>query len=378
MKVLVSYCPLILALALLPGQAAAVAPVEPEGREAPKAIALGELRNIEQIIPNLADKRVVFVGETHDRYDHHLNQLSIIKGLHERVPELVIAMEFFQQPYQEHLDAFVAGEIDEAQLLHRTEYFRRWGYDYRHYRPILQYARENGIPLLALNVPQEVTRRISEVGLAGLSDEERAWVPADIAPVEGEYRERLREIFEMHPMTPTGDFDRFLEVQLVWDEGMADRAARYLEERPEGHMVVLAGMGHLAYGSGIPQRLTRRVPVSTAIVLHAAREDVSPEIGDFLLFSQPVELPPRAQLGVLLTSEDGLRIERLVPESAAGTAGVRADDEIVALDGAPMQSLADLRLALLEKQPGDTVRVTVQRSGWLADDRQMDFDVVLQ
>ncbi|MGE0081714.1 MAG: ChaN family lipoprotein, partial [Thiohalomonadaceae bacterium] len=94
------------------------------------AIDLHRLPSLEQILPQLADRRVVFVGENHDQYSHHLVQLAIIRGLHRKHGELAIGLEFFQQPFQEHLDAYVAGAIDETEMLRRTEYMERWGYDY--------------------------------------------------------------------------------------------------------------------------------------------------------------------------------------------------------------------------------------------------------
>ena len=33
----------------------------------------------DRLVAQLGTKRVIFVGETHDRYDHHLNQFEIIK-----------------------------------------------------------------------------------------------------------------------------------------------------------------------------------------------------------------------------------------------------------------------------------------------------------
>ena len=86
-------------------------------------VDLSSLSDLQGLIDRLSDKRVVFVGEQHDRYEDHLNQLAVVAGLHEKGRDLAIGMEFFQQPFQPHLDAFVAGEIEEKELLRRTAYF---------------------------------------------------------------------------------------------------------------------------------------------------------------------------------------------------------------------------------------------------------------
>jgi uncharacterized iron-regulated protein len=112
-------------------------------------IAPGDGRSFDQLLSALDGKRVIFVGESHDRYDHHLNQLAVIRGLHERGADLAIGTEFFQEPFQPDLDEYVAGRIDEKTLLRKTEYFERWRFDYRLYRDIVTYARDKGIPLRA-------------------------------------------------------------------------------------------------------------------------------------------------------------------------------------------------------------------------------------
>jgi uncharacterized iron-regulated protein len=125
------------------------------------------LTGLDALVTKLADRRVVFVGESHDRYEDHLNQLAVIRGLHERDVDLAIGMEMFQQPFQPALDAYIAGEISEVEMLRRTDYFERWRFDYRLYRPILRYAREHGIPVIALNLDGEITAKVGKAGTGG-------------------------------------------------------------------------------------------------------------------------------------------------------------------------------------------------------------------
>ena len=191
---------------------------------------------LEDIIPELAGKRVVLVAETHDRYEHHLTQLEIIRRLHALNPRLAIGMEAFQQPYQAVLDDYIEGRLDEQALLRDTEYYRRWKFDFRHYEPILAFAREHRLPVVALNLPVELTDRVSRVGIEGLTETERGQIPAAIDHSDTAYAERLRAVYESHPAVNGRGFDGFLEVQLAWDEGMAERAADYLADRPGGEL----------------------------------------------------------------------------------------------------------------------------------------------
>jgi uncharacterized iron-regulated protein len=108
-----------------------------------RAIDLSALPSLDAIIPQLAQKQVVFVGEIHDRFGHHLAQLEIIKRLYRAYSDLAIGVEYFQRSSQPYLDAYIAGELDEKSFLKKTEYFERWSFDYRLYRPIFRYAREH-------------------------------------------------------------------------------------------------------------------------------------------------------------------------------------------------------------------------------------------
>jgi hypothetical protein len=184
------------------------------GMPAARIISPDDGRSFDRLLSALDGKRVIFVGESHDRYDHHLDQLAVIRGLHERGADLAIGTEFFQEPFQPHLDDCVAGRIDAKTLLKETEYFERWRFDYRLYRDILTYARDNGIPLVALNAPAELVARLSKNGIGGLKPEERARLPRDLKPADPAYRGRLRPIFAMHGNVSEERFGRFVDVRV--------------------------------------------------------------------------------------------------------------------------------------------------------------------
>jgi uncharacterized iron-regulated protein len=350
------------------------------GDAGPRVVDLRSLPPLAKIIPRLDGARVVFVGETHDRYDHHLSQLEVIRGLHARRGDIAIGMEFFQQPFQAALDDYVAGRIEERELLARTEYYERWRFDYRLYRPILQYAREHRIPLIALNLPTELTRKAGEVGLEGLDPDERAQVPAQIDRGNADYRERLRAIFEQHPQSDDQPFERWLDVQLLWDEGMAERASRYLTEHPGGTLVVLAGAGHLVHGAGIPDRVTRRSGARGVVILPADVGPAEPGLADFLLTSELERLPPAGRLGVMVDSSASgrLTVVSVEPGSGAEAAGLREGDELLAIDGVPLARFSDLRVALLDRNPGDAVQLEASRSRWLRGDQRLSVAVTLR
>lgn len=333
------------------------------GWQPPQAISRSATLNFDAFADRLSQQRVVVIGEAHDRYDHHLNQLELICRLYRQHGDLAIGLEMFQLPFQDALDDYIARRIDTHRLLARTEYYRRWQYDYRLYAPILAFARDNNIPLVALNATQEISSKVAREGISGLSDEERAQIPAELDRDVPDYRRRLRAVFDQHPEIRRMSFDHFVEAQLVWDETMSDRAARYLKAHPGRPLVVIAGNGHVAR-SGIPARFERRSGVHPAVVRQGDPEDDAPEHADHLLASPTIELPPTGRLGVMLDARDNrIVVSGFSDDSAAKAAGILENDQIVRLNDALIEDFADLKLRLMDKRPGDEVSVTVERAG---------------
>jgi uncharacterized iron-regulated protein len=232
-----------------------------------KLVNPADRADIEALVDEVQAARVVMVGETHDRYDHHLNQLAVIRGLHERGVPVAIGMEYFQRPFQAHLDDFAAGRTTLAQLLERTEWRQRWRFDVRLYQDILAYAQRHGIPLVALNAATETVAAVSAGGIDALDADRRALFPRRIELAEGAYRAQLNQVFAMHGNMPEAHRERFLQVQYVWDQTMARTAGDYLTANPERTLVLLAGSGHLLHDNAIPERLRRINPAEQAVLV---------------------------------------------------------------------------------------------------------------
>ena len=230
-----------------------------------------------EMIDDLAGADFVYVGELHDDPDHHLAQLRIIEHLHARGRLHAIGMEQFQRPFQKVLLDYTAKRIDEAEMLEKTEYKKRWGYDYALYRPILEFARKWGIPVLALNVEDEIRSKVSEGGQEALSEEQRRSLPA-IDTSDEVYKNSLTHIYKAHLKKDEEfdqqKFDRFFLIQCLWDQVMADTIVRWSRRLPKNaQVVVLAGTGHIRNHRGIPAAVEGRVGgVNMTVVPISIRE----------------------------------------------------------------------------------------------------------
>ena len=377
---------LIIALAILNAgpvfaEALEAAPAAEDEIVMPEAsvVDLGTLSDMDQLLAKVTEKQLVYVSESHDRYDHHLTQLTVLKAMFEKHPDVVLAMEYFFQPFQAVLDRYISGEIDEVAFIKQSEYFDRWRFDYRLYRPIFRFAREKGIPMIALNIPREITTKVAKGGIESLTEDEQQQIPQEIDHDNERYSQQLNDIFKQHPRTDKRTFDFFMQAQLVWDEGMAERAAEHFKANPDGHMVLLAGTGHLAYRMGIPDRLERRTPVTSAVLINSGGDYVSKDLGDYLVVTKPQRIKRHGLLGLFLDTDDGApKVIKFSKESGAEKAGIAVEDKIVALNGKPVESYGDLKIILLDKRAGDEIEVKVQRKSLFSSHRELDFNVVLK
>ncbi|MFO0930332.1 MAG: ChaN family lipoprotein [Gemmataceae bacterium] len=240
----------------------------------------------------LLEADLLCVGETHDSEVDHAVQLMIVKALFARDERLGVGMEMFQRPYQKAVDRYLSGATDEATFLEDTEYRTRWGYEWGLYRPIVSFCKHNRIPLAALNVADELRKRISRVGYEKLNADEKKQLGEVDFQVKEHRKHWFDQLGEMHghgEMTAEGK-EKFYQVMTVWDEYMADSAARFQKERQLRRLVVLAGSGHIERGFGIPQRAAKRSggKVLTVRIVHGgdvAKVSADPA-ADFVVFVQ--------------------------------------------------------------------------------------------
>lgn len=233
------------------------------------------------VLQELTRAKVIYLGETHDKAEDHAAQLQIIRAMHERNPRIAIAMEMFGRPHQGYIDRYIANNINEEDLRDRTEFDKRWGFSWEYYAPMLRFAKANRLPVIALNAPIEVIRRVSRRGLERLSREDQQYIAplAEIRTDDPAYRQVIQEMYDQHHKGKgnSSNFERFFQAQVVWDETMADGIVRFLQANPDYQVVVIVGKGHVAYGYGIPSRVARRVDgiVQRTILLNPA-EDTPP------------------------------------------------------------------------------------------------------
>lgn len=340
----------------------------------PMGGATSNLSSFPAVARQLAEARVIYLGETHTSYGDHLLQLRLIEALYRHDPRLAIGMEMFPASVQEQLNRYLLyGEIDsEKAFVKASRYLQVWRYDYRLYRDIIALAKTQHIPILGLNLEQEVVSTVfREGGIEALSPQVRAaLVPDRDLDLPG-YSERLRDTHAMHQTAKlaAGSSAGFLQAQALWDETMAENIAVFLRSHPEHRLVVLAGRQHTRKDNGIPPRVARRLPVrqfSVVSIGDGALLDELDKIADFYFLTPESSLPQAAKLGVTLgaagNQEQGtLTISGFSPHGQAESAGLKLGDVLLTVNGEAIGELADIQLALLDARPGDSAELRIRR-----------------
>ncbi|MDX9714203.1 MAG: ChaN family lipoprotein [Dissulfurispiraceae bacterium] len=341
------------------------------------AVPLPAVLSIRETVLQVKDKKIIYVGEEHNKFSHHLTQLEVIRTLHEQGKKVVIGMEMFYRTSQSALDAYTSGEIDEREFLKRSAYFRQWGFDYSLYKPILDYARKHGIRIIALNLPRKIVSKVGASGIDSLSPDERSQLPSYMDYSDEDYKSRLAAILETHSGAAKRSFDYFFQAQVLWDEYMAESVDMFIGRNPDHTMVVIVGGGHLSYGSGIPRRAYRRNSLPYAIILNG--ENMSPGIADYVIMPDSVYYQKSPVMMVMLKeTEKGLQITGFPEGSSAEEAGLKEGDLIVSAGGKEIKDLDDLKIELFYRTAGEKINVSVIRNRFLLGDIQKNFEVLLR
>ena len=232
------------------------------GRE----ISLGEA------IPALKQNQIILIGEHHDNKKHHAAQLIIIRALKEAGAQVAVGLEMFRSDSQQALDRWVAGKMDASEF--KKIYFDNWSYPWSDYGMIFDYARDEKIPLIGLNVPMEIPRQVAHQGFQSLDKAQREKLSNITCRVDQAYMNYIKKAFGAHAH---GDlnFTYFCEAQLVWDNVMAINTLDYLDKNPEALVVVLTGTGH-ARKDAIPQQIRKRSQVAYAVILPEVIGSIGP------------------------------------------------------------------------------------------------------
>lgn len=243
------------------------------GKERLFKAAEGATVSLEDVIADVKNVKLVFMGEHHTAKSHHEAQLKVIRSLHEADVPLAVGLEMITSQHQAVLDRWVAGNVDEDGV--RAVFQQDWGFPWALYRDIFIYARDNKIPMIGLNVSSALSRQVAREGFSSLSEEQLKQLPPVACVVDPEYEKFIRRALGAHGHGSM-NFKNFCEAQLLWDTVMAVNLVDFINGNPERSVVVLAGSGH-AWELGIPIQVRARSTASYRVILPEIPGRLTPE-----------------------------------------------------------------------------------------------------
>ncbi len=268
----------------------------------------GQPATLDDVASALARAEVVFIGESHDDPGAHALQLDLLRAAQARYGadaarrrQVALSLEMFERDVQLPLDEYLAGLIPENQFLACS---RPWNNYQSDYRPLVEFAKAQRIPVVAANPPRRYVNLVGREGreaLKKLSEPARAFLPplpygAASAAYEAKFQ---RLMSDAHRADREGErrmpsLARLLDSQSLWDAGMAHAIAETLASVPEALVIHINGRFHSEEGLGIPEHLAAYRKGTRMLIVTVVSDAENPEVlnvarygklGDFVALS---------------------------------------------------------------------------------------------
>jgi len=181
----------------------------------------GKTVKYEKMIKDIESADIVFFGEMHTDPIAHWMQYEITVDLFEvKKDKLIIGSEMFEADNQllidEYLSDTYAAKKFEAEV-------KLWGNYKTDYKPVLDFAKDNGLKYIATNVPRRYASVVHKKGFEGideLSDEAKSYISPDL---KEHYDKDVACYADMMNMAGMGGHvnENFPKAQAVKDATMA-------------------------------------------------------------------------------------------------------------------------------------------------------------
>lgn len=225
--------------------------------------------SMSDLLINLTNADVIIVGEEHNDPVAHFIELEVVKGIARLRGTVAVSMEMFERDVQHIVDEYLRDEISEEFLIKDG---RAWDNYETDYKPIVEFAKTNQLPVIAANAPRRYVRMVSSKGIEKLdrlnSESLKSLAPLPISfPDNSDYRDKFFELMRQPvegPATaphgsqmPENVIMRIFQAQVLWDATMAYSISQYYKENPQVPIVHFNGSFHSEHYMGVVWHLKR-------------------------------------------------------------------------------------------------------------------------
>lgn len=230
----------------------------------------GTPATLEQLVAESKAATVTFLGELHDDpVAHYLEEQILRRGWE---PNLALSLEMFERDVQYVVDEYLAGLITEDHLRSSGRAWKNYKTDYK---PLVEFAKEKKMTVMAANAPRRYVNRVSRLGAASLEalepEAKQFLPPLPYAKASPDYAAKFAKEMDEHRengSAPSPEAaSRSLEAQSLWDAGMAYSIANFLTRNPGGRVLHVNGSFHTAQRLGTVEQLLRYRPQTSIVVV---------------------------------------------------------------------------------------------------------------
>lgn len=224
----------------------------------------------QQLAEALSDADIVLVGEWHSHPGTHLLQTRLLAAMYANRPDLALSMEQFTRDKQSVVNQYLNGEIGEQTLIQQGNAWPNYESDYR---PLIEFAREHHLDVIASNAPKSIVRCVGRYGpdyLNRLPASERQWVAQSLTLENDRYKEKFTASMHHGDQAQT---ERQFAAQTAWDDTMAESMVDYLQTHPGHQILHVAGRFHTAEGLGTASRIAARHPGLKVVMVTPVTQD---------------------------------------------------------------------------------------------------------
>ena len=229
--------------------------------------------SFDEMIEHLTTADVVFLGELHDSSDTHKLQARTTRALSDR-REIVVSLEMFERDAQDSVDLYLGGGFDEATFLEQSRPWPNYDPDYR---PVIELARERGLPVVAGNCYRPLASRVAKEGLVAAVGDPWAALHAQAGP--GAYHDQFMDAMGgmgAHGGGMAAKMELIFQAQCIKDEAMAEGIIDALARHEGAQVVHWCGRFHSDFGLGTVERVLRRDPDLKVLIISAVRGSGTP------------------------------------------------------------------------------------------------------
>ena len=262
----------------------------------------GTAATMDELVKAVGAAEVTFIGEFHhDRVAHYLEEQLLRRTWDAR---LALSLEMFERDVQCILDEYLAGLIVEKNLITDGRAWKNYPADYR---PLVEFAKEKKMPVIAANAPKRYVDRVGRLGAGSLDQIEpegrRFLPPLPYAKASAAYAAKFASIMKEHMGSASSQESagRSLEAQNLWDASMAYSIAEFMTTHPGSRVLQVNGGFHTSERLGTVEHLLRYRPQTQVLLVAIFPDTGFPAFdadsmkgqGDFVVVTDPAVVPTR-------------------------------------------------------------------------------------